>query len=148
MLAMHYQGAAAQLYIVMSRQLHADSRQICLKKLFQFQIGNVASRNQESFVRLTPHHERIHKIGVFGDHRSLFACGNLDDLLISCAVTVGKIQRMNGIVPRLAQEENQAARKLGIDEEIHASIRSRRLTWLNRVAKARAARMSSRSRSS
>jgi hypothetical protein len=60
----------------------------------------------------------------------------------------GEVKRVNGVVPGLAQPVGEAARQLGVDQEVHAATDSMRFTWLRRAAKVSTARMSSRSRSS
>ena len=92
--------------------------------------------------------KRIDEIGVFGYDDVLLTEGKLVDGCVGRAITERQVESMGCFMAGLPQSGREAARKLSINEELHADTGSSRLIWLNRVANASAARMSSRSRSS
>ena len=60
---------------------------------------------------------------------------------------LGKIERVDHVMPALLEPQRQPARQLGVDQELHAARGRMRWTLESRAAKARQALMSSRSRS-
>ena len=82
------------------------------------------------------------------DYDPLLCNGNGVYLRVRCSVAIRKIKRVDGVVASLGEAQNQPPRKLRVDEKLHATADSIRLICVIRVANAKAARMSSRSRSS
>ena len=71
-----------------------------------------------------------------------------DSVAVWCSVAERKIERVDGVVPRRDEAPRETPRQHRIEEESHAAGGWMRLIWASRVAKAKVARTSSRSRSS
>jgi hypothetical protein len=60
-----------------------------LKQPLQLSVADVASGDQEQFVRLVAQQEQIHKVLILGDDYSLLAYGQLVNRGISRAIPCG-----------------------------------------------------------
>lgn len=115
---------------------------------FKVCVTDISGRNEQQFVWLMTEMERIDEVSILSNYNVLFTNRQRIDFGVGCAIAHRKIERMNGLRPGLAESPDQTTGKLCVNEKLHTSAGSTRLIWLSRVANFKAARMSSRSRSS
>ena len=91
---------------------------------------------------------RCDEVIVLGDDDAAISIGKLDDLTVGGAIAGGEIERVHSVMTGRGKPPGEPAWQLRVDQKGHAAGGWIRLTWASRAAKASAARMSSRSRSS
>ena len=138
---------AIELYEVVLVKGRDDTPQVPPKQAFQLSISDIAGSDQAKLVRLVPQQKRIDEVFILGDDSSSFANGNSVEFGIPGTVPVRKIEGMNGIVSFAPKPIRQSSGKLCVDQEPHPVTAWNLFTWLRRAAKAKAARISFRSRS-
>ena len=92
--------------------------------------------------------EGIDKIGILGHDDSVVADGQVPKLRVGGAIAPGQVECMHCLVSECAELICQTAGEMRVNEKLHTVSGCIRFTWLRRVAKARVAKISSRSRSS
>lgn len=117
------------------------------KQMREFEIRDIACRDMQQPSGAPVEEMRIDEIAVLADQDAFIAAAQIAQAVVWRAVSLGKVERLHRVVPALMQHSNKPARQLGIDEESHDTWASILLTRLNFAAKAKAARISSRSRS-
>ena len=135
------------LDIVVVRETIHNCRNVRSKELFKFPIADVTGRYEHSFQdpfrgrKLSTKSESF----VITTH-----CSAMEMAFISASEVrlLCKVKRVDGVIPCYPESRNQPSRKLRVDEKLHATAGSIRLIRVTRAAYAKAARMSSRSRSS
>ena len=142
------QRRPVKLHEVVDLKRRHDARQVVPKHLFQFPVADVAGRYQEQLVRASMQKERIDEVFVLGDQHAPFANGQIVYRHVRDAVALGQVPCVQGLVSLCDQPAGHAARKLRVDQELHETTARTCLTRLRRAANAKAARMSSGSRSS
>lgn len=107
-------------------------------------VCDVAGRDDQKSPQGPRQQVTVSKVAIFGDHNSVAAIRNFGDSDIGRAVALRKLQRMQRIVSRVAQEPREPGRQLGVDEEPYAAPSGTTL----RRPEARAPNSSAASRSS
>src|SRR5262249_23201477 len=90
----------------------------------------------------------VDEIRVLAHHRPLLSVRQRDDLMVGCPVPVRQVQGVDGVAPGGGKPPDEPPWQLGVYEELHGPTGWGRRVRASRAAKARAARRSSRSRSS
>ena len=90
----------------------------------------------------------IHKTVILGDDNPVLCVGHPADLIIGCTVGAREIKRMGRVMTGVSQPDRKALGELRVNQEPHAASMPARLICVMRAAKASAAKISSRSRSS
>lgn len=114
----------------------------------RIQQRSLGAGSLRSITAATPARVSNHEVSVFADDDTILAARQRGDVGIPRPILLGQVERMQNIVPACVQPARQSSRQLRIDDEPHAANGSMRLVCVTRAAKARAARMSSRVRSS
>ena len=93
-----------------------DGRKIVGQQAFQVGVGAIAGGDEQKSPRPVLNPERLHEVVVLG------------------AVAGGQIQGVNRVVALCGKPAGQAARQLGVGQELHAASGSKRLVWARRAA--------------
>ena len=147
-LQMANQRRPVKLHEVVSLERRDYAGQVVPKHLFQFPVANVAGRYQQQLVGTPMQKKRIYEVFVLGDQHAPITNRQIGYRHVRSPIAPGKISGMQGLVPLRDQPHGQPARKLRVDQELHETTARTCLIRLRRAAKAKAARMSSRSKSS
>ena len=140
------QGRTRDFHSAAARKCPLDCRHISVKQVFEFNVADVPGRNKQQRW-LTGEQKRPNEITILGHHDSVVAQRTRDNIRIWCSIPKRQVQGVQGVVPMLPQPPDESPGQLRIDQKFHAVRGSARFTWARRAAYARAARMSSRSRS-
>ena len=144
---MHDQPQSAELDLPRVSKGCDDVTVVHGKQMLEFEVRDVACRDVQEPSGTPLQEMRIDEIPVLTDQDAFVAAAEIAQAVVWRAVSLGKIERVDRVMPALMQHSNEPARQLGIDEESHDPWASILLTRLNFAANASVARISSRSRS-
>ncbi len=85
---------------------------------------------------------------ILSNHDSLFSDREFTNLRIGGSIATRQVESVSCVMTSFLETPHDPARKLSINQKVHEAAKSMRFTWLSFVAKASAARISSRSKSS
>lgn len=144
------EGVTEHAHLIEARRLGSE-QQVAEGRACQplrIQWRSLGAGSVRSITAATPARVSNHEVSVFADDDTILAARQRGDVGIPRPILLGQVERMQNIVPACVQPARQSSRQLRIDDEPHAANGSMRLVCVTRAAKARAARMSSRVRSS
>lgn len=114
---------------------------------FQFEVRDIACRDVQEPRRASQHQMGIDEVAVLADQHAVVAGAQIAQVIVRRAVAGGEIECVKSVMPTLLKQVHEPARELSVDQKSHETPASMLLTRLNRAAYAKAARISSRSRS-
>lgn len=117
------------------------------KQMLECGVRNISCRDVQELSGSPLEEVRGYKIAVLANQDAIVAVAKIAQAVIWRAVSLGKIEGVNRVMPALMQRSNEPARQLGVNEHSHGACASMLLTRLIFAANANTARMSSRSRS-
>ncbi len=80
----------------------------------QIGVRNVTGGDEQKLLWLLLEVERVDEISVFGDDDTILVVGNLHYLRVRCAVAVGQIKGMEGIMTCVCKPDGETSRQLGV----------------------------------
>lgn len=119
--------------------------------LHEFEKHNVryiADRDQQQSSRPTARQVTDDEISVLRDDHPIVRVRYTGDFAVGRSVALRQVEGMERVVATRRKEADKAARKLRVDEELHAAKTRIDFTSASRVAQRKQARRSSGSRSS
>lgn len=143
------QGIAGEFDEVRSFKFPNDGVKVLRKQSNQLPVADVADGDEKQSRRDALQQERVDEIDILCNNNASLSESNGVEVRIFGSISSRQIQRMHRIVTIGCQSVRQPSRQLRVDQQLHRhAVACRRFTRLRRAAKASAARMSSRSRSS
>lgn len=111
-------------------------------------VAQVADPNMEKPTWPAPQQMRVSEVAVLGHHDPIFMVGDGHDVFVRCRISVEKFTGVPSVVPGSDHCRRQSVGQLGVDQESHAASSGSACPPANAAANSRAARRSSRCRSS
>lgn len=147
-LLMNNEGFKVEFNESMSLKRYLQRLNVPCQQTLQVEVAQVPCRDQQQPWWAPQEQMRIDEIGILSQHYPIFPTGQLNDREVWGPVSPSEVQRVQRVMAARRQPARQASGQLRIDDESHAASRISCLVWAIRAAKARAARMSSRVKSS
>lgn len=141
-------GLAGELEEIELLEACHDLSEVGQEQRFQLRVFDVAGRDEQQLAGASLQVERAYEIFILGDQDVLVMDREIAEAAVRGPVAQWEIKSMADLVALLPQADSQPAGQLGVDQKFHATRGTTRFVWLSFAANSKAARMSSRSRSS
>ena len=116
---MHDQSKPAQFDMLRVAKGFDDIGFVYGKQMLEFEIRDIACRDMQEPSGTPVDEVRIDEVAVLTDQHAFIAAAQMAQAVSWRPVSLGKVERVDRVVPALMQHRNEPARQLGIDEESH-----------------------------